>query len=306
MKKKIYNTLAVAAKKDSNQGWNKVFIGKVHLMDNDIPPEEKMAIPQKPDVKEDLDALAKKNYHRTSHEVSDEHRALRDHYNMGPDRWENGGQFPDNDKHAAFKDAIAHYTSSGYQPINHNLFNGRPHTEGNDIRTDAAMREGLKSFKTPRKLFVHSGIKQDPRTMEQSDGHIKMQMPAFTSTSINPAIAEGFSSAIYPMKKDGSGPDYDGRRSSHTIHLEIPEGAHGAYVDHHSMNAGEKEFVLHPGARIHLDPQPKHTRDTFYGQHFHWHGKLVHDGVKDLTEEKTMKDKLLEAAIRLKELKNVD
>jgi hypothetical protein len=76
-----------------------------------------------------------------------------------------------------------------------------------------------------------------------------LHTPAFTSSSLNYDTAHNFS-------RPSKWTDYELPRTSHVkmttkrnnvLHFKLPAGYDkGAYVDKHSANSGEKEFLLHP------------------------------------------------------------
>lgn len=292
-KKKTYDDLKY---------YHKAFIGNIPKAEPEEKPANYLVHPDKKETKEDADPSMPKYKQHEEDEVHNKykrHEALQKHYDFGKpidqsqdDPWSDRQE----DGHDEHRHAIMNYTSSAYSPINKALYNGKDIPDQWQT-THENMKSALKVHQTPEKMFLHSGLKRDPRQLEQHEGQIKMHMPAFTSTSISPDVARSFARELHPDDADG---DITHQWERHNVHIEVPQGAHGAYVEHHSSMPGEYEFILHPNSRVHIHPTPEIEPYQNYkgekGVRFHWHGKLVHDGVKDLNEQISFKNKLLEKA----------
>jgi len=70
---------------------------------------------------------------------------------------------------------------------------------------------------------------------------------------------------------------YERPKPGHVISIHVPKGSHGAYVDNFSNFSGEREFILHKGAKVHIHPEPEYDKKE---NKYRWKGVLVHDGVK--------------------------
>ena len=70
---------------------------------------------------------------------------------------------------------------------------------------------------------------------------------------------------------------YNVPKAGHVVSIHVPKGSHGAYVDHVSEHQGEREFILHKGAKVHIHPEPEYDKKE---NKYRWKGVLVHDGVK--------------------------
>jgi hypothetical protein len=184
------------------------------------------------------------------------------------------------------KNSVEKYTGKAYVPINQYLYGTT-----NEIHPEHASHiENLKSLirksVTPKPLTVFSGIKRDPREYKAENSMIHMQNPAFTSTSLAHSEAQGFATAFTHVDdEDNPILNTDNRivNNKNIVSLNIPKGAHGYYADTHSYNGGEREFILHPGAKFHLWHMPmkfvdRNHKTTIFN---HWYGRLVHDGIKD-------------------------
>jgi hypothetical protein len=84
------------------------------------------------------------------------------------------------------------------------------------------MDDILDRHRTPHKLTLFSGTPHDPR--EAMNKEKIVNHPAYLSTSLSKKIAKDF--------------------SGHVLKIHVPKGHPGAYVDHHSYNGSEKEFIL--------------------------------------------------------------
>lgn len=161
-------------------------------------------------------------------------------------------------------------------------------TYGDHIR---GLDKALTRHAAPESFHVFTGIRSDPRDLEHDErkkyiqgiknpmlqkhgsDHWKVRLPAYTSTSINPGKAAGFTYAhdVKPEDRKYSEHHYSG----HILHVEIPKGSnHGAYIEHHSEYPKEHEFLMRRGARLHVNKTPTLHRegDTLY--HI-WHAKVV-------------------------------
>ena len=169
-------------------------------------------------------------------------------------------------------DAIIRYSGPSYIKINRELYNGSPISKENK-GTHKLLREAISQNKTPMDLTVHTGVKKSPEHHENPDSdHIKVHLPAFTSTSLDFHTAKGFSKGDEDSKhKRGTEP------YKHVVSIKVPKGSHAAYLQGKSM-MNEHELLLHPGAKIHIHKTPNidHERRTVQ-----WKAHLVHDGIKE-------------------------
>lgn len=212
---------------------------------------------------------------RRPHEESDTEKLRQDlmsHYNYDRD------YDLKNPKRHPHVNAIRDYTHEGDEDVNSYLRNPdvakswHPDTLNLAKRTIGNLQSALTSYRTPKGIFVHSGIKVDPRKLESRNGIIKMKNPAFTSTSIEPNIAGGHSNQV-------TDPD-TGETSKHYLHIHVPEESHGSYIERLSRHKFEREFLLPSGSRFHVDANPyTWSNPQSNVSHFHWNASLVHDGV---------------------------
>lgn len=164
-----------------------------------------------------------------------------------------------------------------------------------------------KRYQTPKDMVVQTGVSRSPERSINKDkpsDHIRFHLPAYTSTSINPEIAHGFSkvdhqhphyhvnvgkdeygSSVYkkvsPEENEKLG--YYAEGYKHVVNIHIPKGAHGLYLGDHSECSHEQEFMLHKNAKVKVDPAPTYDHGS---KVVNWHGTLVHDGVKWLEGKK--------------------
>lgn len=126
------------------------------------------------------------------------------------------------------------------------------------------LQDAIKNHITPHEMTVHTGLHKNPKMYINKKGtHTHFSFPAYTSTSIDKKVAERFAT----MHKDSNG--------FHVLSINVPKHTHGVYVEHHSSNTGEKEFILRPDAVIKVHHKPKLENGVYY-----WKGELVHDGIK--------------------------
>jgi hypothetical protein len=245
--------------------YHDVYVGK-HIDLEDEKNYHNVFIGKIKKDKIDLDeAVDFKDVPIDSEKETETHEKLKGHYKF------------DNPDHV---NAIGRYTGPGYRTINKALYKGEK-MSSNDQKTTNDLSSSLRTHKTPHDIVVHSGIKRSPGNLPaDNDGVIRMNMPAFTSTSLSSKMAETFSDL--DVKKAGEA-------EAHHLHIHIPAGSHGAYVDHHSSAEGEKEFVLHPNAKLEVHPTPEireEKPDYAAGiskiRNYHWRARLVHDGVKEV------------------------
>jgi hypothetical protein len=269
---KTFRLFMIEAKKNDDQ-YHVVFIGKTK--NSKTLSEQYRDTPDH--IQSYLDSI------RRPHEESDTEKLRQDlmsHYNYDRDYdLRNPSELvKEGKKIHPHVNAIRHYTHEGDEDINSFLRNPEvakswhPDTLNLAKRSIDNLQSALTSYRTPRGIFVHSGIKVDPRRLETSNGIIKMKNPSFTSTSIEPKIAGGFSKQV-------EDPD-TGEISKHYLHIHVPEGSHGSYIERLSRYKHEREFLLHPESRFHVDAHPhswSHSASNM--THFHWNASLVHDGV---------------------------
>lgn len=143
------------------------------------------------------------------------------------------------------------------------------------------LKETIAKHKLHRGMWLHTGTSFSPaRHHDGKSSHIHIHLPAFTSTSISSSEASTFSQA--DEQDDGEHAGY-----RHTIHIHANSGTNAYYVGDHSNYPHEKEMILHPGARVRLKAKPKVNHER---KEVHWHGKLVHDGIKDVSKPEPKPD----------------
>ena len=284
---KTYLTEAKKKKKkksEEDKHYHKVFLGK---MDIDDDKKYQKAFAGKDKIDEAFLPDDRKIFGRNKEELRRDHLSMARHYKYGKKITYKYGGFTrmneplHSDPFGEAKSAIFHYTGAHYRPINKALFRGdKSILDHHQLHVHDELKKAVRTHRTREDMTVHTGMKRDPRTFEQHEGKIKVEMPAFTSTTIHKSVAEDFARHLETHEGD--------KTHSHILHLDIPKGSHGSYVAHHSKIPDEKEFILHPNARVHIDPEPLHIEEhpASWGDRphdtYHWKGRLVHDGVKDV------------------------
>lgn len=183
--------------------------------------------------------------------------------------------------------AVNAYTDTSYQDINQYLYGTKSElTNPRNQEHIENLKDLISRSTSPKALTVFSGIKRNPGDYPVEDSMIHMINPAFTSTSLAHTEARGFATAF--PHRDSEGNDIMNSRNDfvknrHIIRLSIPENAHGYYAEKHTMAGGEREWILHPGARFKLWHKPSQFVGPDGMDHIytHWYGRMVHDGIKE-------------------------
>jgi hypothetical protein len=148
--------------------------------------------------------------------------------------------------------AIKDYTVSSLG-VNSELFQAHRNKEKPDssIRTRVRNTDAaLKQFKLPTRLNTYSGVKFDPGKEAENSPDRKIHLPAYTSSSISPNVAHGFS-------KLSSHPTDSNKVVSHVLRFNLPEGHHGLYVGKHSEHSREKEFIIPRDTTVRIGDKPE-------------------------------------------------
>jgi hypothetical protein len=123
----------------------------------------------------------------------------------------------------------------------------------------------LAAHKSPAKEFhIYTGLKGHPfEQMKKEQGYdydpdseepIEASIPGFAQASIDPTFA-----------KENAG------KAGHVLKLAVAPGSkHGAYVGHVNGDGHDREFLMRPGRKLRLSPQPEMHGDTSI-----WHGQLT-------------------------------
>ena len=263
------------SEKSKPEEYKNVFIGKIY---HDIEDEGSVADRMK-SLAEAFLAGEKRHQGRSETEMKALHTKLARRYKFGKKLKKR--QEPElDDPHGDTKLAFRSYVGASYRKINKALYAGQAEGLDEEHKSIVSHLKGaMTAYKTPEDMTVSSGIKFDPRSHQKdADGPIKIQNDAFTSTSLSKDAADDFI-------KDQTTSDNDTER--HMIHIDVPKGSHGVYIGHHSKLQHEREFILHPGARLHVDPTPQHVHEyqNWRGRitrTIHWNARLVHDGVRNV------------------------
>lgn len=205
----------------------------------------------------------------------------------------------------ANKTALQNYTGSSYSRWNRGLLglgNQHDYLDSEDQAHIERVKDELGRHTTDEDMYLYSGIKYHPFKHPITNGIIRVKNKAFTSLSTRYNVASGFASLTDAINPDGSPikqirtyynqdsgkeedrPDPDSYLySSNIVRVNVPKGSHGMYVDPVSSNAGEKEFLLHPNSKFHINPIPRLRRGYSGGNEIIkiWDAKLVHDGVNN-------------------------
>lgn len=184
------------------------------------------------------------------------------------------------DMHISGKDA----TNFKHQTAHHAKHDKFEQTHSSDIHR---MIENIHSLDdhiknapvAPKDFHVYSGVgKGFDIAKLRKLGHKKIQLPAYTSTSIDPQVATSF---MGEHKKNAT------HRISHMLRIKIPAGSnHGSYLGNTSSVASEKEFLIKRNAKLKFVGEPKvisahasneHHLNKISSHHIHIHDVEVQD-----------------------------
>jgi len=184
---------------------------------------------------------------------------------------------------------IENYSGSGSYGINGSLMeHAKGYIDDDELELSMGHKikpldEAIENHPAPRDMYVYSGLKGSISDADAKHGIIdreenkrvhKLKMPAYTSSSMHPAIAQEFAKTI--ISTDGK------NREKHILKIKIPEGSkHGMYIGHMSSINSEHEFLLKRNKKLHVHPEPEklsnedHDGHTIH--HYIWHGHIVED-----------------------------
>lgn len=91
-----------------------------------------------------------------------------------------------------------------------------------------------------------------------------LEFKGFVSTSLNHETSLAFTVEDYKNRK-------------HCLKIKTPDEFHGIYVDNYSIHSGEREVLLHYGAKLAIHPIPSICKKYNIVT---WHSNLIHDGVE--------------------------
>jgi len=215
---------------------------------------------------------------------NDLHARLEKHYDFGKYLDSN----KENNSHRA---TISSYTTNGARFVNnylHKTYRGKKvddmahygyGVKGSHKEMVKRMDDLVHKHKTPESMVVHSGIPESPHHLIKQQGGYENKkgahiiLPAYTSTSVSRTQAGNFSryddKANAELSKQGMKVH---KNAKHMLKIYVPKGHHGAYVDHHSGNKGEREFILPRETRLHIHHEPEITHN---GKGVVWHAHIV-------------------------------
>ncbi len=175
------------------------------------------------------------------HHLADTHKVLSSlysHYTLG---------VVDRDEY----DAINEHTADSL-PMNSSLWrrHNEPEWSSGIGKNVPILDRALGRFKVPSGgLTTFHGLQSDPSESAKKHPENKLFLPAYTSTTLDPAQTEGFTRAIKPDR------DTEVR---HIMKFKFPEGMNsGAYIDAISHHQSEMEFLTRRGMSVHLNPEPE-------------------------------------------------
>lgn len=194
-----------------------------------------------------IETLNNKRY-ALSDDVDAQHKRLMEH---GP-KWTNNEPYHDDDTHLKH---IAAYTAASHG-VNHALIkehSKHPRTEHTEAQLKRAehLSAAIQHHGTglPEEVHTYSGVSLDHAEHLKKAAKVGgvVHTPAFTSTSIDPDRAQGFS-AVKNNGGEVSAGRFRGSADRHILHFKLPKGyKKGVYVGHVSHASSERELLLDKG-----------------------------------------------------------
>lgn len=152
---------------------------------------------------------------------------------------------------------IKNYTELGHEDINTALWNMKLRRrtfdeviepeETSDLNNTAEkivnIHHALKEFPpAPEEFHVYAGMKQPTALSNIIRNGGFVHIPAFSSASLSPNVAHNFADI-----------DYSSNGMRHVLKIKIKKGQQaGGYIEPHSSNADEEEFLLHANQLLHI------------------------------------------------------
>jgi hypothetical protein len=200
---------------------------------------------------------------------------------------------------------------------NHDFYHGYEERAAEVHEHMLNLDKAVSHTTTPHDMHVYSGLGFHP-AMLRSEGGLKrfgLHLPAFTSTTIRPAVGLAFAKSArgekvthrgrvdvltkhMPYKGDPNADTFNLKAfhphdfQAHLLKIHIPKGSHGLYLGHRNgdtFSQEETEFLLPRHARVVIGGKSAqlHRVKGSSGPWGHpdkmvhiWHAKLVHDGVE--------------------------
>jgi len=169
------------------------------------------------------------------------------------------------------KAEIERYTDLS-RPLTRELY--KHHAEGTQIPDEfeghsiPALDAITKKSKLTKSIIVHTGVRHDPSTIADKDGHI--HNPAFMSTSDVYSVAHKFATR-QARRKDTEGHI----EPAHVISIELKAGQHAVDISSKSKESHEKERLLPRNTKIKLNPVPDIKTDSTGRLVHHWSAHVV-------------------------------
>lgn len=198
-------------------------------------------------------------------------------------------QFDGEDKHN-----IRKYTDISSH-VNKHLYDHHGLGPGRHEQYIKSFDKTLHKHQTPHDIHVYTGVHPEHHLAKighkqgaNEDNHIKVVHHGYTSATIHHGVAKSFARATNEVSTDNEQHHHE-EHHRHVIKIHVPKGHPGAYVEHHTMNPYEHEFILPRGTKLHVHPNPetvtKRTRTKsesgkLYTSavHYHtWSAKIAHD-----------------------------
>ena len=190
---------------------------------------------------------------------------------------------PHIDNNVSHKNAVHSYTADSGE-INRLTAaqnqNKEPRGDFEDIENTkhiaGKIREAIHSapkYETPMTVYTGISKSTDPAkgVPTETQGKARSTFKAFTSTSLDPSTALGFAH----MGRTDTHKDTSIKQPiSDIVELKVPPKSSGLYMESHTMNPAEFEYLLPDNTHIEHDTEPKYfAKDGVIFRH--WKGKVV-------------------------------
>lgn len=151
--------------------------------------------------------------------------------------------------------------------LNRHLYNKHVDGEHHDSEVHGIpvkeMDKAVTRNKLHHDLHVYSGVTWHPGELAKQHQDRHIHLPAYTSTSLDKGVAHSFATG-------------DKNNQQHVIHFHLKKGQAGKYVEHHTENPGEHEFILPRNTTVKIHPRPDRYYDHLSDTETHvWHAHVV-------------------------------
>ena len=133
-----------------------------------------------------------------------------------------------------------------------------------------------KKSKLAKNTIVHTGVRHDPSSLADENGHI--HLAAYTSTSDDHHQAYRFAARQASRRDDHAN---NTKQTGHIISIHLKKGQHAVSIQSKSAYKDEKERLLPRNTKLKLHPVPSISTDA-EGREIHtWTAHVVSQGLSN-------------------------